>query len=148
MAKSTKCLRQGSVLAPTLFNVYTNDQPIAQNTKSFIYADDLCVATQSECFDEIERCLNNALIDLGAYYKQWYLNANPTKTQVCVFHLDNHKANHKLNIEWDGTQLEHCSAPIYLGVTLDRALTFRPHINKLKKKLNTRVCLLQQQMGL
>ena len=36
-------LPQGSVLSPTLFNIYTNDQPILDGTRSFIYADDLCV---------------------------------------------------------------------------------------------------------
>ena len=40
-------LPQGSVLSPTLFNIYTNDQPILDGTRSFIYADDLCVTAQS-----------------------------------------------------------------------------------------------------
>ena len=39
-------LPKGSVLAPTLFNVYTNDQPEFKNIRIFIYADDLCLATQ------------------------------------------------------------------------------------------------------
>ena len=39
-------LPQGSVLAPMLFNIYTNDQPTHADTLSFIYADDLCIASQ------------------------------------------------------------------------------------------------------
>ena len=38
-------LPQGSVLSPVLFNVYTNDESIHNETRSFIYADDLCIAT-------------------------------------------------------------------------------------------------------
>ena len=40
-------LPQGRVIAPLLFNVYTNEQPIHPGTRSFVYADDLVVTTQS-----------------------------------------------------------------------------------------------------
>ena len=40
----------GSVLAPLIFNVYTNDQHIHPGTRSFVYADDLASNTQSEDF--------------------------------------------------------------------------------------------------
>ena len=39
-------LPQGLALVPMLFNIYTNDQPIHPDTRSFIYADDLCIASQ------------------------------------------------------------------------------------------------------
>ena len=44
----------GSVLASMLFNIYTNDQPIHPDTRSFIYADDLCIASQGNDFNNIE----------------------------------------------------------------------------------------------
>ena len=36
----------GLPLPPILFNIYTNDQPLHDGTRSFIYADDLCVTAQ------------------------------------------------------------------------------------------------------
>ena len=68
---------QGSVLAPTLFNIYTNDQPEFTHIRRFIYADDLCLATQSNDFETIEKRLSDALCVLTDYYTKNSLNANP-----------------------------------------------------------------------
>ena len=61
----------------------------------------------------IERRLSQALRTLTEYYKANSLNANPGKTQVCAFHLNNHQADRKLNINWNGNQLENDSFPVY-----------------------------------
>ena len=68
---------QGSVLAPTLFNIYTNDQPIHYGTSSFIYADDLCISAQYQSFKQIEETIEEALDNLTTYYKVNSLRANP-----------------------------------------------------------------------
>ena len=47
-------------------------------------------------------------------------------------------ANKKLKINWENKELENHPHPVYLGVTLDRKLSFKEHINKLKNKVATR----------
>ena len=135
-------LPQGSVLAPTLFNIYTNYQPEFEHIRRFIYADDLCLATKSTSFETIENRMTEALKTLTDYYLKNSLNANPGKTQVCAFHLNNHQANTKLNITWNGQQLENDSYPKYLGVTLDRTLSFNKHVQNVKAKVAARNNLL------
>ena len=72
-------LPQGSVLAPLLFNIYTNDQPIHPGTKSYLYADDLCIASQKQSFEDVEKALGDALAGLAPYYAANHLRANPEK---------------------------------------------------------------------
>ena len=87
-------LPQGSVLAPLLFNIYTNDQPRSEGTSRFIYADDLGVAAQDSDFSTIEERLSNALNELTPYYEENHLCANPSKTHVCAFHMRNREVKH------------------------------------------------------
>ena len=47
-------LPQGSVLAPLLYNIYTNDQSTDERTSRFIYADDLCITSQESSFEAVE----------------------------------------------------------------------------------------------
>ena len=124
--------------------VHTNDQPIHKDTRSFIYADDLCIVTQNASFEKTESTLSAALDSIGDYYEKNHLRANPDKTQTCVFHLRNRKANRQLNISWCGKKLEHNPSPIYLGVTLDRTLSYSTHIPKVKAKTAVRNNVLRK----
>lgn len=49
-------LPKGSVLSPSLFNVYINNLPVTQSRK-FIHADDICVGLHKKSFTEIEEGL-------------------------------------------------------------------------------------------
>jgi hypothetical protein len=137
-------LPQGSVLSPILFNIYTNDQPVYPGTRSFIYADDLCIANQSKSFTVVELRLEAALNNLTQYYQKSNLRANPEKTQVTAFHLRNREANRELEVCWNNVRLENTKYPKYLGVTLDRTLSYNQHIKNTKMKLSTRNNLIKK----
>ena len=75
-------LLQGSVLAPLLFNIYTNDQPRSEGTRRFIYADDLAIAAQDREFGIVEERLSNALDELTPYYEENHMQIH--QRQRCV----------------------------------------------------------------
>ncbi|KAF0699141.1 Uncharacterized protein FWK35_00035076, partial [Aphis craccivora] len=126
-------LPQGSVLGPLLFNLYTKDLP-STYSKKFIYADDIALASQSTSFEGLEEPLTNDLSKLDSYFKRWRLKPNPTKTEVTVFHLNNKKASQEININFGGQEVRNTKHPKYLGVVLDRTLTYREHLTRLSAK--------------
>ena len=128
-------LPQGIVLAPLLFNVYTNDQRTAAGPYIYIYADDLCITTQQSDLQHVEHTLALALDDMSIYYSRNLLKPNTAKTQICCFHLRNRYAKHKLNVTWNGVELDNYPNPIYLGVTLARTLSFKQTRHNLLRKL-------------
>ena len=93
-------LLQGSVLSPILFNIYTNDQPLHDGIRNFVYADDLCVTAQYPSFTVVDHTIAEALDELTTYYRSYSLRANPDKTQVTSFHLTNREANRTLEVKW------------------------------------------------
>ena len=139
-------LPQGSVLAPVLFNIYTNDLP-ATSSRKFIYADDICLGTQAHSFKDLESTLTSDMELLSDYCLKWRLKPSLTKTVSSTFHLHHAKAARELAVEMNGQKLKHAAFPTYLGVTLDRTLTYKEHVTKTAKKLQGRNNLLTKLAG-
>ena len=76
--KQKNGLPQGSGLSPLLFKIYTNDLPLHNGTRSFIYADDLYVTAQQPSFVEVETTIEESLSELTQYYRSNNLRANPS----------------------------------------------------------------------
>ncbi|GFU29161.1 RNA-directed DNA polymerase from mobile element jockey [Trichonephila clavipes] len=68
---STKQIRapQGTLLSPTLFNIYINDIPKTRHTTVCLYADDTAILTQSVNENCITHFLHRHLAELEDWYK-------------------------------------------------------------------------------
>ncbi|UYV66139.1 hypothetical protein LAZ67_4000414 [Cordylochernes scorpioides] len=139
-------LPQGSVLSPLLYNWYTHDIP-QTTSKKFIYADDTAILAQAKTFEELEIQLNKDLETLHNYFENWSLRLNRAKSVHCCFHLNNHRAERKLKLFINNSQITHSEHPKYLGIHLDRTLTFKTHLTKLKGKLSSRNNILHKLAG-
>lgn len=139
-------LPQGSVLAPLLFSLYIADMPNT-TSKKFGYADDWAIAAQHRNIEETESILTSDIATLGEYFRRWRLQVNASKTETCCFHLHNKQAGKELNIMFENKQLKHNKFPKYLGVTLDRTLSFKEHLTKTAGKIKTRNNILHKLCG-
>ena len=131
---------------PLLFNTYTYDLPSTTSQK-YAYADDLALLYASQDWKAVEDTISQDMTTLSAYLHTWRLKLINTKTVMAAFHLNNRKAKHELNVYNNGILLTSCPVPTYLGVKLDRPLTFHHHLEALRKKLSTRVAPLRRLSG-
>ena len=130
-------LLHGSVLAPVLFNLYSNNLPVTRGRK-FIYADDICFAIQGQYFSELECSLTSDMARMSHFCRQWWLKPSASKTISSVFCLHNTSATRKLSVYLDGQHLWHECHQAYLGVTLDRILSYREHLTKTAGNLKNK----------
>lgn len=98
-------------------------------------------------FEDIEKALRADLVKLSRYFAKWGLKPNASKTVSCVFHLNNREANRRLKIQFNVKRIKHDKNPKYLGVLLDRSLTYRPQLKSTQKKLKPRINIVQKLAG-
>ncbi len=67
---------------------------------------------------------------------------NADKCEVTFFSTNSHEANWQPTISANNTRLHHNPLPKFLGVTLDRLLTFGPHIQSISTKAPSRCRVL------
>ena len=84
---------------------------------------------------------------LCAYFEKWRLKVSWKKTVASMFHLNNREASREINITVASSRVKFEPNPTYLGVVLDRSLTFGPHLKQLAAKCNSRVALIRKLAG-
>ena len=92
----------------------------------------------------MDTTIEESLSEFTQYYRSNNLRANPDKTQVTAFRLRNKEAKRMLKVKWNRTDLENTPHPIYLGVTLDRTLSYKQRIHNTKMKVVTSNNLLRK----
>ena len=137
---------QGSVLSPMLFNIYIHDLP-ETTSRRYGYADDLAIMLQQPTWRAVEEGLNKDMDILAAYLRSWRLQLSTGKTVSAAFHLCNREAKRELEISVNSQPLEFQQAPKYLGVRLDRTLSYRQHLEEVRAKVTARVSLIRRLAG-
>ena len=109
--------------------------------------DDICLAIHGQYFSKLECSLSSDMARMSHFCRQWRLKPSASKTISSVFRLHNTSATCELSVYLNGQRLRHECHPTYLGVTLDRTLSYREHLTKTAGKLKNRNNLLMKLAG-
>ena len=128
--RMTAGVPQGAILSPLLYNLYISDIPSFPTANILLYADDTVLSGQSFYAQTAVQKVRYHLDKLLDFYKTWKITVNQDKTETITFSrkFTNIKTITKLKIN-DRT-IEEKNSVKYLGVTLDRRLSFAPHITQ------------------
>ncbi len=129
-----------------LFLCYVNDLPQhLDSTLGFLYADDTALLVRGRNPLELQDKLNQELAKVGRWFDANKLSMNVAKTKVMHFrHCRNLRNNVELEVRINDELVESVDEFKYLGVILDKHLSFDVHINKLCGKVNSRNGLLKR----
>lgn len=125
---------QGSVLGPTLYNIFISDIPKNNNTMIAMYADDTALLTSSRRICTIISRLQMHLTELENWFDLWRIQVNPEKTQAIIFTNKFIKHSPSSLLKLNDTQINWTDSVKYLGVTLDQKLNFNKHTEIQLKK--------------
>ena len=135
---------QGSIIGPLLFILYVNDLPdCIKFSNILLYADDTVLYVSAKDINIIEMTLNSELENVSDWFKSNKLTLNTKKTKFMIFGTSSRlKTCPPPDIHIDNTAIEQVDSFKYLGVVLDRTLSFSKHIEHIATKVNCRIAML------
>ena len=128
----TSGIPQGSILGPTLFEIYINDLPSCLSSQSKMFADDLKTYNKSFNHGIVQMDINNMLKWSG----NWCLYLNTNK--CCVLHSGekNTDCDYLMSIGEVDYEINNSQLVKDLGVTFDHKLNLNHHIYVYVTQIN------------
>ena len=137
---------QGSVLRPTLFNIFINDITNSCLSINFnLYADDTIISLTGNNLLDLLKEFNLKLINVSDWLKNNKLIINMEKTFSILFHTKRPQPiTYNNHVLINGKKLPYVKSFKYLGITIDNTLTWNQHIYNTRLKLTRTLAIFHR----
>ena len=137
---------QGSIMGPLLYLLYTHDLPIAQRNSVTIgtFADDTVVLSVDTSPTTATHNLQMYLDTVSQWLLNWRIKANKTKSTQITFTTNRSTCP---SVTLNNIALPQTNDAKYLGIYLDRRLTWKSHIFTKRKALGIKLRSLYPLLG-
>jgi len=126
---------QGSILGPILFIIYMSDFKYSSNLFNFIfYADDTTLYLDTALGNINEAQINHELTNVVSWLNVNKLSVNSKKTKFMIFSY--RKVPQVPNIILQTVPIEQVDHFNFLGLTIDKHLSWKEHVKKVANKLS------------
>ena len=133
---------QGSILGPLLFLIYVNNLPKFSNSmQTQLFADDTIVFNTGTDIDMLIDSTNNELTKLNDWTLAHRLTIHPDKTKLLIV-SNRIPPNRNLSIRFLDIETNQSNSCKYLGVHLDKKLSFKDHIKYVNGKISRHTGIL------
>ena len=141
-----KCgVPEGSILGPLLFLIYINDLHVAiKYSEVHHFADDTSLLNFNSCVKSINKLVSYDLKNLSNWLRANKISLNVGKTELLLFTSSKKKLDCDLKIKLNGKRLYETDSAKYLGIQIDKRLTWKQQINHVALKLNKANAMLSK----
>lgn len=135
---------QGSILGPLLYLLFTHDLPSSSEIVTATFADDTAFIASNENPRLASLTLQKHLKDIEEWLKKWRIKVNASKSAHVTF---TNRRETCPAVLLNGNEIPRHEDVKYLGIHLDRRLTWRKHIFTKRLQLGLKLRKMYWLLG-